>query len=106
MQEMCRRAQREGTPDGKGRRAASLLCHVLTEPFDGTLGIAGEFDVFLTTRRKKLNAQTVSISLHILIVATDLRSKHNDVVLVHDCGVLAIPTGRGWPASDRPVALD
>ena len=82
---------RERCPNwGSGHQQREELVEVLAEPLDGTGGIAGKVDIFLAARGEQLNAQAIGVGLHVVVVATDLRGKHDHVVLIHDGGVLAI----------------
>ena len=63
---------------------------ILAEPLDGAGRITGEVDVSLVARGEQLNAQAVGVDLHIIVVATSLRGKRDDIVLIHD-GVYRAP---------------
>ena len=81
------RGARTGDP---GTNRGRNLVEVLAEPLDGASGVAGKVDIFLAARGEQLNAQAIGVGLHVVVVATDLRGKHDNVVLIHDGSVLAI----------------
>ena len=87
---------RERCPNwGSGHQQREELVEVLAEPLDGASGVAGKVDVFLAAWGEQLNAQAIGIGLHVVVVAANLRSEHDDVVLVHDGGVLTVGTCGG-----------
>ena len=76
-------------PNGDSGTTGGLVV-ILAEPLDGAGRIAGEVDVSLVARGEQLNAQAVGVDLHIIVVATSLRGKRDDIVLIHD-GVYRAP---------------
>lgn len=81
------RGARTGDP---GTNRGRNLVEVLAEPLDGAGGVAGKVDIFLTAGSERLNAQAIGVGLHVVVVATNLRGEHDNVVLIHDGSVLAI----------------
>ena len=82
---------RERCPNREsGHQQREELVEVLAEPLDGASGVASKVDIFLTAGSEQLNAQAIGVGLHVVVVATNLRGEHDNVVLIHDGSVLAI----------------